>query len=329
MLRTTVVGSWPPAARFAADLSRYHRGELDAAEAEALLREAARVAIEEQRSCGLENYTGGETWAEMFIFHYPKRLTGLEPIDPSIREGWRGYRVTGPIEAPHGLGVVEAFRRERALDPHLRKATIPGPSEIVMLIEPREERSAFWPDATRLIHREIRELVASGATEIQLDVPHLAMGLVDRKLSTQTVVETVRGCFEGAGQVTRSLHFCYGDFQARSWTKNRELRPLLPAIAALEGVIDRVYLELSLPEQWAEREYLREIPPSIEVAAGIVDVKDPRIETVAELQEKMRALLQIIPAERLLISPSCGLGRRDTAMAIGKATAMVAAAAGV
>ena len=61
MLRTTVVGSWPPAARFAEELGRYHRGELETGEAEALLREAARVAIEEQRSCGLQQYTGGET----------------------------------------------------------------------------------------------------------------------------------------------------------------------------------------------------------------------------------------------------------------------------
>src|SRR4051812_33067549 len=117
VLRTTVVGSWPPAARFSEALGRYHRGELPAEEAEALLRQVALTALEEQRSCGLQQYTGGETWAEMFILHYPRRLTGLEPIDPSIREGWRSYRVTGPIDAPQGLGVAEAFRREKSLDP--------------------------------------------------------------------------------------------------------------------------------------------------------------------------------------------------------------------
>jgi 5-methyltetrahydropteroyltriglutamate--homocysteine methyltransferase len=180
----------------------------------------------------------------------------------------------------------------------------------------------------RLINREMHDLIAAGAQEIQLDVPHLAMALVDRQMATETAVEIIRRCFEGVSGVIRGLHFCYGDFHARSWTQHRELRPLLPTIQALDGVIDRVHLELSLPEQWAEREHLREIPASMEVAAGIVDVKDPRIETVPELQAKMRELLRFVPAERLLIAPSCGLGRRDPAMAIGKVTAMVAAAEG-
>jgi 5-methyltetrahydropteroyltriglutamate--homocysteine methyltransferase len=328
MLRTTVVGSWPPAERFAADLGCYHRGELDAEAAEALLRETARIAIEEQRSCGLRHFTGGETWTEMFILHYPRRLAGLEPIDPSVREGWRNYRVVGPLEAPHGLGVAEAFRREKALAPELTKATIPGPSEIVMLVLPREAREGLWPPVMGLINREMHDLVAAGAEEIQLDVPHVAMGLVDGKMATETAVELVRRCFEGVTGVIRGVHFCFGDFQARSWTQNRELRPLIPTIQALDGVIDRVHLELSLPEQWAQRDLLHEIPRSMEVAAGVVDVKDPRIETVAELQAKMRELLRFVPAERLLIAPSCGLGRRDTAMAIGKVTAMVSAAAG-
>jgi 5-methyltetrahydropteroyltriglutamate--homocysteine methyltransferase len=329
MLRTTVVGSWPPAERFAADLARYHRGELDAGRAEELLREAARAAIEEQRSCGLKQFTGGETWTEMFILHYPRWLSGLEPVDPAVREGWRSYRAVGPLEAPRGLGVAEAFRREKALAPELTKATIPGPSEIVMLIVPREGREALWPPAMRLINCEMHDLIAAGAEEIQLDVPHVAMALVDGQMATETATEIIRRCFEGVTGVIRGAHFCYGDFQARSWTRNRELRPLIPTIRALDGVIDRVHLELSLPEQWAEREHLREIPPSMEVSAGIVDVKDPRIETVPELQEKMRELLRYVPAERLLIAPSCGLGRRDTAMAAGKVTAMVAAAEGV
>src|SRR5262249_47982907 len=212
--------------------------------------------------------------------------------------------------------------------PELTKATIPGPSEIVMLVLPKEAREALWPSAMRLINREMHDLVAAGAEEIQLDVPHIAMGLVDGKMATETAVEIIRRCFEGVTDGIRGLPFCYGDFHARSWTQNRELRPLIPAIQALDGVIDRVHLELSLPEQWAQRDLLRAIPRSMEVAAGIVDVKDPRIETVPELQAKMRELLQFVPAERLLIAPSCGLGRRNSTMAIGKVTAMVTAAEG-
>src|SRR5262249_31348273 len=152
------------------------------------------IAIEEQRSCGLQHFTGGETWTEMFILHYPGRLTGLEPIDPSVREGWRNYRVVGPLAAPRGLGVAEAFRREKALAPELAQTTMPGPSEIVMLILPKETQQSLWSPVMDLINREMHDMVAAGAEEIQLDVPHIAMGLVDGKMGTETAVEIIRHC---------------------------------------------------------------------------------------------------------------------------------------
>jgi 5-methyltetrahydropteroyltriglutamate--homocysteine methyltransferase len=63
----------------------------------------------------------------------------------------------------------------------------------------------------------------------------------------------------------------------------------------------------------------------MEVAVGIIDVKSPRIKTETEIQEKIRELLNYLPAERLLICPSCGFGRRDLHIAIGKTKAMVSA----
>ncbi len=85
--------------------------------------------------------------------------------------------------------------------------------------------------------------------------------------------------------------------------------------AALEGVVDRLVLALSLPEQWAERHLLAEIPAQVEIAAGIVDVKDPRVNTAAEPGRFAEQLLTVVPACRLLLCPSCGLGRRTVELA--------------
>ena len=46
-MRTTVVGSWPPDARYAAELARYHRGQLDNGSAEKLLIDVARETVDE------------------------------------------------------------------------------------------------------------------------------------------------------------------------------------------------------------------------------------------------------------------------------------------
>lgn len=328
MIRTTVVGSWPPAAEFIPALEAYHQGELAPHETEPLLRQVAAQAITEQCACGIHEYTGGETSADTFILHFPACLTGVEAT--ADREAWgnRGtYRVIGTIGAPNGLGIAAAFQRERALDANITKVTLPGPSEITMRIEPIEARRATWPAVIDLIRAEMQTCIDLGATDIQLDLPHVAMGLVDNAdgWTTESAVALIRALFAGFTNIRRSVHFCYGDFMAQSWTTNRTFHPLLPTIQALDGVIDRVVLEFSLPEQWAERALLAQIPISMEVAAGIIDVKSPTIETPAEVATKIQELLRYVPAERLLICPSCGLGRREPALAIGKAQVMVQA----
>ena len=328
MIRTTVVGSWPPAAEFIPALEAYHQGELAPHETEPLLRQVAAQAITEQCACGIHEYTGGETSADTFILHFPACLTGVEAT--ADREAWgnRGtYRVIGTIGAPNGLGIAAAFQRERALDANITKVTLPGPSEITMRIEPIEARQATWPAVIELIRTEMQTCIDLGATDIQLDLPHVAMGLVDNAdgWTTESAVALIRALFAGFTNIRRSVHFCYGDFMAQSWTTNRTFHPLLPTIQALDGVIDRVVLEFSLPEQWAERALLAQIPIRMEVAAGIIDVKSPIIETVADVAAKIQELLRHVPAERLLICPSCGLGRREPALAIGKAQVMVQA----
>ncbi len=173
-MRTTVVGSWPPDARYAAELARYHRGQLDNGDAEKLLTEVATVAIAQQRTCGLDEITGGETSADSFILHFP-RLLSLGSCRPRTPR----FRITAPVCAPVGLGIAASFVRERSIYPDLQKVTIPGPPEITTMLEPREASRAARPTVTELIRAEIRTLIEIGARDIQLDVPQTAMGLAD------------------------------------------------------------------------------------------------------------------------------------------------------
>ena len=329
MIRTTVVGSWPPAQTFADELQRYHQGDFPSHEVEQFLAAVASIAIDEQCSCGLDQITGGETSADSFILHFPRVLSGIEATDN--RKAWddRGtYRMVGPLGAPQGLGIASAYQRERTLNPAIQKVTIPGPSEIIMMIESGENRQALLSTASELIRTEIQACIDLGATDIQLDLPHVAMGLVDEKRwDTQSATKAIKNIFANVKGIRRTVHFCYGDFGAQTWTTNRNFHALLPTIQALDGIVERVVLEFSLPEQWAERELLAEIPASIEVAAGIVDVKSPTVESPEEIVEKIRELLPYVPANRLLICPSCGFGRRNVEMALQKTASMVKAVA--
>ena len=70
-----------------------------------------------------------------------------------------------------------------------------------------------------------------------------------------------------------------------------------------------------------------DIPDSIEIIAGIADVKaDPTTE--ADLAERIEALLDVVPEERLLVSSSCGCGRVPHDDAIRLMRNLVKAAAG-
>ena len=94
VLRTTVVGSWSPEERCRAPLARYFRGQMDEPESESLLNRVAAVAIAQQRACGLDEYTGGETSADSFVLHLPRFLTGIEPTDPL--DAWGTLAVDQP-----------------------------------------------------------------------------------------------------------------------------------------------------------------------------------------------------------------------------------------
>ena len=113
-MRTTVVGSWPPEARYATELAGYHRGELDNSAAETLLTKLATIAIAQQRACGLDEITGGETSADSFILHFPRVLSGVARSENTAAWAGRGtFRIVGPLGAPDGLGIASAFARCR------------------------------------------------------------------------------------------------------------------------------------------------------------------------------------------------------------------------
>ena len=323
---TTVVGSWPAPPHLLEPLAQFHRGELGGEAAEELLIETARVAIHEQRDCGLDEWTGGETWCDTLILHLPRRLTGIEIADP---DGWGGrgtYRVIGPLGAPQGLGYAEAFRRERRIDPTLTKATVPGPSEVTMMLGEPELRRGLRPVAIELVRREIADLVEAGATDIQLDLPHVAMGLADGGWTVIEAVNLVRRAFEGLAVARRSVHFLLWGFPS-SFVDAES-----PASAGCRGASEsgwadrRAVVELSLPEQWEEYHLLAAVPTSIEIAAGIVDVKAQQVQAAAEIAARLHEVREALPNHRLLVCPSCGLGRREHDLVVRKCREMVAAA---
>lgn len=313
MVRTTAVGSWPPPFGQRPALRPFWRGEVteDDPAVAAALTQAARVAMDEMLACGIDQIAGGEVFAPDFVHTVPPRLGGVaaERLRDIARgqDGVAVYHVTGSIDAPRGLGHARGFRRERAIEPRLDKAAIPSPYTIGLSFPPAELTDTVLADLTRVVRAEIADLVAAGAAEVQLDAPAEAIACAHQTRAVDELAELLAAPFEGLA-VRRSVHFCLGDIARKPSTEVQNLRSLIPLVQRLDGRVDRAHLECVYAGQWAEHGLLADLPDSVEVVAGIANVKDepaPR----DHYRTRIEQLTAVVPEERLLVSTSCGCGR--------------------
>ena len=59
------------------------------------------------------------------------------------------------------------------------------------------------------------------------------------------------------------------------------------------------------------------------VGIGVIDVKTNEVESASFVADRIRRALEVIPAERLVIAPDCGLVRLHREVAFSKLCAMV------
>ena len=313
-IRTTVVGSWPIPFGQRLELKRYYAGELSDEQANGVLQTAARIAMDEQIACGLDQIMGGEVFAPDFLHHIPPRLSGLETLAPRVtsrgQQGVGRYRVVDTVTAPRGTGHANAWRRERVIEPRLDKASVPSPLTIGggFVTDDGADESEHLSDLIQIVQDEVADMVEHGLEEIQLDAPAEAIGLVSESRTTDSLLPLVTEPLQPATDIRKTIHFCLGDIARKPSIEVQNLRSLIPFIQRLEGVIDRVHVECSYSGQWEEHGMLAELPPSMEIIAGIADVKSTPAP-LSELREKIERLGETIPPERLLVSTSCGVGR--------------------
>lgn len=328
-VQTTVVGSWPIPFGLRPQLKAYYAGSLSDEEAAPVLTAAARIAMDEQLACGLDQIMGGEVFAPDFLHHIPPRLAGLKTLQPrDTSKGHDGvgiYEVMGTVTAPRGTGHAKAFRRESSIEPRLQKASVPSPLTIGGGFRTGSDTDHL-NDLVSIVQNEILDMVDAGVVEVQLDAPAEAVGLVMASRPVEELLPLIIEPLRAAEGIERSIHLCLGDISRTTATKQQNLKSLVPLLQRLEGVVDRVHVECSYAGQWDERHVLQEIPESMSVIVGIADVKStPAGED--SLRQKIEELLTILPEDRLLVSSSCGCGRVPHDQAIRLMRNLVKAAA--
>jgi 5-methyltetrahydropteroyltriglutamate--homocysteine methyltransferase len=72
--------------------------------------------------------------------------------------------------------------------------------------------------------------------------------------------------------------------------------------------VDEVHIEMANRE-FAEIELLAPFAERMDVAVGVIDVKNYYVETPEEVADRIRRCLKYVPAERLAVAPDCGLSQ--------------------
>ncbi len=313
-LRTTVIGSYPLPGwlEFAVkNLQEFGRVDI-----EEMIDDAVVAAIHDQVAAGLDVITDGEQTRLDFNLSFYGYLAGIKENTDELRK-WgpaahdqRGKNsIVDTITAPNGLGTVKEFKRLQKLAPSgpALKASVPGPYTLSGRLLPNDrykDRYAITEALLPIVKKELEDLVAAGCREITVDEP--SMSCYAYKEDTKRFVDifnrTVGSIY---GKCRLSTHLCFGNFKGRP-VGYRRIAPMLPDF--LEFKVDEVHVEMANRE-FAEVDLLKEFAGRMDVAVGIVDVKNYYIETVDDVVARIKKCLKFVPAEKLAVAPDCGLSQ--------------------
>lgn len=313
-IRTTVVGSYPFPGWL--EFAVKNLQEFGNADKEEMIEDAVIAAIHDQVAAGLDVITDGEQTRLDFNLSFYGYIKGIRENTDELRK-WgpaahdqRGKNsIVDTLSAPLGLGTVKEFQRLEKLAPvgQPLKASVPGPYTLSGRLLPNEkynDRYAITEALLPLVKKELEDLVAAGCKEITVDEP--SMSCYAYKEDTRRFVDIFNRTVEGiAGKCRLSTHLCFGNFKGRP-VGYRSIAPMLPDFLYLK--VDEIHVEMANRE-FSEIELLGEFAQKMDVAVGIVDVKNYYIETVADVISRIQKCLQFIPANKLAVAPDCGLSQ--------------------
>jgi len=324
ILPTTVVGSYSVPEWLERAKTDYHQQRISGAYLREIYDVAIKAAIKDQERAGIDIVSDGELRRDNDIDYFLERLPGVE-IPHRAKSHYYDYYeavVHRPIpcddELP-AMGLVEDFRFTRRQTDRAIKFSFTGPFSL----SKRVRNEAYSSDAdlmlafAKILNREAKLLAQAGATFLQIDEPFLA-GYPEQ---VELAVKAINAVVEGV-DVEWAAHICYGNRHARpAWEGHYDF--LFPAI--LEAHVDQLVLEFAR-KGYDDLALFERYHPPFKLGLGVIDVKNPDVETAELVASRIEKALAILPPDRIYVNPDCGLRHMPTQVAIEKLQAMSAGA---
>lgn len=298
-----------------------------------LFRRATEEVVKAQVDCGIDIPTDGEQRRENYVHYQCRRFSGFDfrNLEHRImREG--AYHVDLPAirgKVTAGAPILPRdYREAQAATDRPVKMTLPGPVTIMDTtanVFYADDKSCAR-DLADALNVEVMALVEAGCAHIQIDEPVFA-----RKpaVALDYGVEMLERVFHGVPEhVTRISHMCCGypdrldnpDYPKADHAVYHDL------VTALDGRIDALSIEDCHCHNGAS---LFEKFQHTKAIVGFVDIAVSRVEPVEEIVERMKSVLGILPPDRVIAAPDCGLGFLGRDLAVRKLRNLAIAARAV
>jgi 5-methyltetrahydropteroyltriglutamate--homocysteine methyltransferase len=330
-LATTVVGSYPqpgwlidrerlgdrlPPRVRARELWRVAEPFLEEAQ-----DDATRLAVQDLERAGVDVITDGEMRRESYSNRFATALDGVDLDNPGVALDRTGHenpvpRVVGPIRRTRPVEVrdVEFLR---SITGRRIKITVPGPFTMTQQAQNdhyADDRSLALAYA-EAVNEELRDLKAAGADVVQIDEPYLQ---ARPEPAREYAIEAINRALAGiAGETV--VHTCFG--YAHIVKQRLTGYPFLGEL----GDCLATHLSLEAAQPNLDADVLRAVADKT-IILGVLDLGSSEAETPELVADRIRKALAMIPPERLVVAPDCGMKYLPRELAFRKLEAMVAGA---
>jgi 5-methyltetrahydropteroyltriglutamate--homocysteine methyltransferase len=339
VLPTTIIGSLPRPGWYTQNLAGrdfreamvdrvYREQYLDAVSCYMRDQEVAGLDIVTDGDCRFDADVAGHNW-----FSYaPLHMDGFSGMRPyRVKGGLAGIpnkpghilhdvletRLMPDLTGPVGRGnlhytpIWKAAQRQTAKPVKFGTITAELIAMAVRDLHYKDMRKSILAIAEAL-NAELNELADAGCKVIQMEEPQIhllaAKGISDKVLNPDFMVEVFNTTVRGLRAKTEVwCHTCWGNPAAqRLFAKTPSYEPALDALNRVDA--DVITFETCSSGGMDLAAIGKRIKDK-KVCIGVVDHHTLQVETPEQVAGLIRKALEHIPAERLVLSSDCGMGR--------------------
>ncbi|MFY9101160.1 5-methyltetrahydropteroyltriglutamate--homocysteine S-methyltransferase [Aliarcobacter cryaerophilus] len=306
-LTTTTIGSFPQTPEIRENRKNYKANLISKEEYETQIKKYIDDCVAFQEEIGLDVLVHGEPERNDMVEYFGQLLEGFAFTQNAWVQSY-GSRcvkppvIFGDVSRPKAMTVLW-IKYAQSKTSKVMKGMLTGPVTILNWSFVRDDipRNEVTKQIALCINKEVDDLQNAGIKMIQVDEAAFKEGYPLRaeniKAYENWAVDNFRLSVSSAKANTQiHTHMCYSEFN-----------DIIKTIEAMDADVISIETARSgnrLLKIFKEVNYKQEIGP------GIYDIHSPRVPSVQEMVNQIKALIEVLPKEQLWINPDCGLKTR-------------------